>query len=345
MNSKKKKIIISSIIVILILVISIIIFVSSKANTNTEKNNISTEENQNNESEKKKSNYSVTSNLHSVVKVKDDYFENQKDKKYEKYDLILVSFSLNNETNKNYNLDYNLSTKYNNEYNNVSGSYITTTDKYLVENFLDVSGHNYIQEKKLLGSENKHCILAYMVPQNEFKDDNVFNIDIEEWDYAKIEPIKFKTADIIESNTLKELFLEEELELMEQKISLYNTADHIINCINSQITAYNSNDASSLDLFLAMSIQVLKGSNFYLNWDTQYNDNDGYKLDYSKCKELLPSLTKDIEVLENSISIQEKVANALEKNKNVQSINYNEYTTNAYSLRESCINIKKVLKD
>ena len=308
-------------IIIIILVIIII-------------NNIKGQENY------KEKDYDIKSSLYSVVKVKDPYFEKQKDKKYNLYDLILVSFSLENLSTQNYDLNYELKTEFGNTYKNVNGSHITTEDSYMVENFLKVIGHNSIDETKILGSENKKCILAYMIPQHEFKEDNTFKI-CNSYDSAKMESIDFVNSNIKESNNLKELFTQEELDKIEQKISLYYTAYHVSNTLNMQSMAWNSNDNKLLDLYLLTTIEMLKG-NKEINWNNQVDEN-GYKIDFNKCKEYFPSISNDIETLQNSVSIQEKADNQLRKYNSLQKINYNEFVNNSYDLQLACFNIKRHL--
>ena len=287
----------------------------------------------------KNKDYNIKSNLYSVVKVNNDYFNNQKEAKYLDYDLIFVSYYIENNTDKNYNLSLKLHTN-SNVYDISSGAYLTKDNTSLVEDFLKVCGHYYERDEEVLCHQSKKCISAFIIPKNEFTDSNSFKILNSSFDTG-FQPIVFNNSKIIDSNNLKELFSDDEIEEVEQRISLYYTAYHTINALYSQSSAWNSDNKQSLELYLQVVIGLLE-SNKPINWNSQIEDI-GYKLNYEKSIELFPNLKSDIEILKNSIEIQRKADNALKQHNNISSINYSEYTNNSYNLMNPCKNIKNSL--
>lgn len=280
--------------------------------------------------------YNIKSNLYSVVKVNNDYFNNQKEAKYLDYDLIFVSYYIENNTDKNYNLNLKLHTN-SNVYDISSGAYLTKDNSSLVEDFLKVCGHYYERDEEVLCRQSKKCISAFMIPKNEFNDSNSFKILDSSYD-TEFQPIVFNNSNIIDSNNLKELFSDDEIEEAEQRISLYYTAYHTINALYSQSSAWNSDNKQSLELYLQVVIGLLEANN-PINWNSQIEEI-GYKLNYDKSIELFPNLKSDIETLKDSIEIQRKADNALKQYNNISSINYSEYTNNSYNLMNACNNIK-----
>lgn len=287
--------------------------------------------------------YDIESNLYSVVKVKDDFFDKNKRKEYKDYDLILVSYTLNNLNSENYKLDYELKTSNNNTYSRTSGNYITNSDFSFVEDFYKICNSYFNNNGEVLTGQKKRFISAFMIPKNEFKEENTFSLI--SFSNANIEPLVFNISQIQDSSNMKELFLEEELEEIEQRISLYYTAYHLINTINSQTIAWNSENLKSLDLYLQTTIALLEADHPF-SWNSQTTDNDfGYNLDYEKCNQLFSEISQEISMLQSSSKIQKDVQNTLEKYNNLYKINYSEYTNNSYTLRSSCLNIKEFLTE
>lgn len=288
-------------------------------------------------------NYSLNNTIYSVVKVNDDYFEEQKDDKYKDYDLMFISFTLKNQTSRNYeHLTYKLVTK-DNTYANTTGAYITTDNIYLVEDFLKIIEQSSNNTKMLLGEEEKKKIIAFLVPKHELKEGNEFTLKIE-GDDVKAQPIRFLTSDIVESNNLKQLFNEEELSIVEQRISLYYIANNLMNATDAQISAWNSGNIKTLDLYLNVAIECLN-LRYPLNWNGQYlaKGENGYNLNYTKCKKAFPKIKEDIANIESSKKGQQNAKNQLVKYNNIGSITYSEYTNNVYGIRASSLNIKNYL--
>lgn len=322
---KKKTAIILSILVVLITIL--ILVLSSMIN---------------NEAREKA--YDVSATIYSIVKVSDSYFEEQKKNEYKDYDLVFVSFSLKNNTGKNLeNINYKLKTSNQNTYSNTSGGYITKDNPYLVENFLKVIGHSYNKEEKILGKEEKRVIIGFMLPKNELKNGNDFKVEITE--QANIQALSFKNEDIKNSQTLKELFLDNEIEEIEQKISLYYLAENVINLQKLQADSWNARHVEGVKLYLTLSTQCFE-TKFSRTWDGQFVEEGikGYKINFERAKELLPEIKNNIMELENSEISQKNVANVLKQYNDLEKVNYSEYTSGSYKMANSATKIINFLK-
>ena len=327
----KRSLIITISIVAILFVLCIAIMILSKVNVN----------NKSNTNNRK---YDIESTLNSVVKVGDEYFEKQKKSEYKDYELIFISFSLKNKTGKNFeNIEYKLKTNNGNSYSNTSGSYITTDNPYLVEDFLKLINHESSKEEEILGEQEKTCIIGFLIPKNEIKNENNFELEI--GGANTIQPINFRTVDIKQSDTLKELFKDTEIEEIEQRISLYYLIEKLVNTNNLQTTAWNSGDVNSLILYISLNIECLNNK-FPISWDGQYLDKnaDGYKLNYEKAKQIFPEIKEDITRLENSKQGLENANSVLRQYSDIGRVNYNEFSESSAGIGLSWYNISQYFK-
>lgn len=292
----------------------------------------------NNSANEKKYDISVTT--HSVVKVNDSYFQEQKKEEYKDYDLIFVSFTMKNNTSKNIeHITYKLKTSNENSYSSTNGNYIMKDKPYLIGELFEFIGYEDTNNKKLLGEQEKRAIVGFLISKNEFKDETNFELVISA--DSSMQPLKFKNENIKNSDNLKELFTDNEIEEIEQKIGLYYLIENTLNTKNSQVTAWNSNDVKSLRLYLATSIACLT-TNFPVSWNGQYLDvnSDGYKFNYEKSKQLFPNIKSEIERLEGCLIGLQNTQNTLEKYNNIRQVNYNEYNNSIAGIGLAWYNIK-----
>lgn len=276
--------------------------------------------------------YDITFNIHSIIKIKDDYFDENKDSKDKDYDLVLVTFEMVNNSAKNYSESIVLKTSNNNEYG--------TCSEELVNEFLSTSGHS--TDGDILGNQTKRCTIPFWIPKNEMDNDTTFTIStfMNNTNYKKT---SFKNTDIKESNNLKEIFYDDEIDIATQKVALYNTAKLVKTLLNNQSFAWNNNDIQTLHLQLNIVITLLEGKH-PINWNSQISDN-GYSIEFNKCKEYFPSLENDINTILQSKDIQKSASESLEKYNRLNAINYTEYTNNVTSLFNICNQIMTELKN
>lgn len=326
--SKSKKLLIISILIAIMIVL--LLFLSTNKSINTSNKTIG-------------ENYDISTNLHSVVKVNDEYFNEKKEDKYKDYELIFISFSLKNETNKNFDyLTYILNTNNGNTYSITDGNHITNDYPYCVETFLKIIRHEKTNEQTILGGQEKRCIIGFLIPKNEFQDKTNFKLKISK-DY-NIQPIEFTTQNITESKNLKELFLDNEIEEVEQRISLYYTINNLSTYIQALGESYNKNDLMLFSTSLALSSSSLN-CELPVNWNGQWSSNEeGYLVNFTKSKNLFLDIKDDISRLEESKEGLQNIDNALKQYHNLSKINYNELKDSTSGIILSWINIDNFFK-
>ena len=226
----------------------------------------------------------------------DDIFYKNLKEDYNAFKLIFVSAEIKNNTQQNFdNLSYKLTTSNNNEYGRVS-SYITNNEEF-IENYYKINNKIFNDSTEdLLGDKNKRIIIGFMIPENELINDTKFKLTIDSFD--------IQYGDI-KSDTMKELYKEDEIEKAEQTISLAYFA-----CLYDWQQfmgyfeiAYNYKDEKVFAASFSSIKVFAETSNNYISWNGRKIDNEnGNKLNFDKAKEFYPSISEQIEGTKNTVN-------------------------------------------
>ena len=284
---KQRKFSIIAIIAVVIIVIFIAIVLERKNNTSQQRN------------------YIVNVELVSVATLNDDdiFYTKLKDQ-YNGYKLIFVSLNIINNESTNYeNLSYNLTTSTNNSYDEAV-SYITD-DEAFIENYYKINDKIFNDSTDdLLGNKSKRVIIGFMIPENELINDTTYTLEVESFylNSQDVQKVQFNSSEIVKSNTMKELYKEEEREKAEQTISLAYFSS-LNNWMGFLMTMEQSYNYKYDDLFSA-SLIAIKGlvdtANYNYGWNGRNIEAEGYKLDFDKAKEFYPEIADKIESFKNA---------------------------------------------
>lgn len=236
----------------------------------------------------------------------DIFYENVRDE-YKGYKLIFISAELKNNTKENFsNLRYELSSSNNNKYN-MASSYITNNEEF-INNYYKINEKIFDDSTKdLLGSKNKRIIVGFMIPENELNNDTTFTLSVEPNDikYGEVQPLEFNTNEIITSNTMKELYKEDELEKAEQTIGLA----YFVSLNDWQQwtifleQSYNYKDDNLFTVAFTTINVFAESSNNYIGWNgRKIDDENGIKLNFDTVKAMYPDISTHIEATKNTVN-------------------------------------------
>lgn len=252
-------------------------------------------------------NYKVNVEKVAIVTLNDDdIFYKKLKEKYKGYKLIFVSATLKNNTQENYtNLSYKLSSSNSNTYTRAT-SYITEDEEF-IENYYKINDKIFDDSTNdLLGGKEKRIIVGFMIPEAEIINDTNFNLIISNFEinYGDAETLRFNTSEIIKSNTMKELYKDEEKERAEQTISLaYSTSiNDWLGWMTKFETTYNYKYNDLFNVAFSAINAFAETTNYNYGWNGRsVKTEDGSKLDYEKAKNQYPDISKEIEGMEKTV--------------------------------------------
>lgn len=237
----------------------------------------------------------------------DDIFYKNLKEDYNGFKLIFVSAEVINNTQQNFdNLSYKLTTSNNNKYTRAS-SYVTNNEEF-IENYYKINNKIFSNSTEdLLGGKTKRIIVGFMIPENELINDTTFRLNIDSFDikYEDVMNLEFNSSEIIKSNSMKELYKDDELEKAEQTLSLAYFSS-LYNWQNSMAyfeIAYNYNNEKIFTTAFAAIKVFAETSDDYISWNgRKIEDENGYKLNFDKAKEFYPDIAEQIEGAKNTVN-------------------------------------------
>lgn len=237
----------------------------------------------------------------------DDIFYKNLKEDYNGFKLIFVSAEVINNTQQNFdNLSYKLITSNNNKYTRAS-SYVTNNEEF-IENYYKINNKIFNDSTEdLLGGKTKRIIVGFMIPENELINDTTFRLNIDSFDikYEDVMNLEFNSSEIIKSNSMKELYKDDELEKAEQTLSLayFSSLYNWQNFMAYFEIAYNYNNEKIFTTAFAAIKVFAETSDDYISWNgRKIEDENGYKLNFDKAKEFYPDIAEQIEGAKNTVN-------------------------------------------
>lgn len=237
----------------------------------------------------------------------DDIFYKNLKEDYNGFKLIFVSAEVINNTQQNFdNLSYKLTTSNNNKYTRAS-SYVTNNEEF-IENYYKINNKIFNDSTEdLLGGKTKRIIVGFMIPENELINDTTFRLNIDSFDikYEDVMNLEFNSSEIIKSNSMKELYKDDELEKAEQTLSLayFSSLYNWQNFMAYFEIAYNYNNEKIFTTAFAAIKVFAETSDDYISWNgRKIEDENGYKLNFDKAKEFYPDIAEQIEGAKNTVN-------------------------------------------